>query len=232
MTPLPAKILVIDDESQIRRFMKVALQANGYEMIEAETGEEAISLCATAHPDLIILDLGLPDIDGKLVLSRIREWSKIPIIILSVRSKESEKVELLDLGADDYIIKPFGVDELMARIRTALRHKINSEKGTVEFVTGDLKVDLLKREVTLGKVAVHLSKKEYLILTLFVQNAGLVLTHQQILKQVWGDAYAKETDYLRVFIRQLRQKIEPNPTHPVYIITESGVGYRLQVYER
>jgi two-component system KDP operon response regulator KdpE len=166
--------------------------------------------------------------DGKDVLANIRSWSNIPVIILSVRSKEEEKIQALDMGADDYLTKPFGVGELMARIRTALRHQYRQQNVEPEFHTGDLVVDLVKRRVLLKDEEIHLSKKEYQILALFVQHAGMVLTHQHILRTVWGEVYSHDTAYLRVFIRQLRNKIEPDPTHPVYIITESGVGYRLQ----
>lgn len=224
-------ILVVDDEPQIRRFVKVALQANGYESVEAETGLEAVQKAAQVKPNLIILDLGLPDMDGKDVLANIRSWATMPIIILSVRAKEEEKIQALDLGADDYLTKPFGVGELMARIRTALRHQYRQQDIEPEFRTGDLVVDLIKRKVLLKGEEIHLSKKEYQILALFVQHAGLVLTHQHILRTVWGEVYSHDTAYLRVFIRQLRNKIEPDPTHPVYIVTESGVGYRLQAEE-
>lgn len=231
MEPSQTKVLVVDDEPQIRRFVKVALEANGYVYTEAETGIEAIKKAASEKPGLIILDLGLPDMDGKDVLANIRSWGNMPVIVLSVRSKEEEKIQALDLGADDYLTKPFGVGELMARIRTALRRQLREQNVEPEFHTGELMVDLIKRRVLLKNEEVHLSKKEYQILALFVQHAGLVLTHQQILRAVWGDAYSHDTAYLRVFIRQLRNKIEPDPTHPVYITTESGVGYRLQVVE-
>lgn len=226
-----AKILIVDDEPQIRRFVRVALQANNYDCIEAENAEQAITHAALYKPDMIILDLGLPDKDGKEVISQVRSWGDMPIIVLSVRSKEEEKIQALDLGADDYITKPFGIGELMARIRNSFRRQIRSRDVEPEFRTGDLLVDLVRRKVSLKGEEVHLSKKEYHILTLLVQHAGLVLTHQHILREVWGDNYSEDTAYLRVFIRQLRSKIEPIPTSPVYIVTEAGVGYRLEVVE-
>ena len=231
MQPSQAKILLADDEPQIRRFVKIALHASGYEMIESGTGQEAITLCATSRPDLIILDLGLPDMDGKKVLSHIREWNKVPVIILSVRSNEKEKIELLDAGADDYVTKPFSVSELVSRVRMALHHHQLMQAPMTEFTTGNLSINLQTEVVMRSGKPISLSKKEYQILALLTQSAGLIVTHGQLLKQVWGEGYAKETESLRVFIRQLRQKIEDNPTAPRYIITESGIGYRLHVLE-
>jgi two-component system, OmpR family, KDP operon response regulator KdpE len=204
-------ILVIDDEPQIRRFIRVGLTASGYEMLEAGDAATGLSLFRGKNPDLIILDLGLPDQDGKMVIATIRQTSATPILILSARTDEAEKIEALDLGADDYVTKPFSVGEMMARIRAAFRHR-------------------LRRQVFRDGAELKLSKKEYAMLAVFVQSAGLVVTHNQLLKAVWGDVYADDTAYLRVFIRQLRQKIEPDPTQPRHIITEAGVGYRLKIH--
>lgn len=220
------RILVIDDEPQIRKLLKVSLGAHGYHVDEASTGQDGINRVALFKPDLIILDLGLPDIDGKEVVIRIREWSPIPIIILTARDQEKEKIDALDAGADDYITKPFGIGELMARIRVSLRHIANSEDEPV-ISCGDLAIDLAQRRVTIGEREVKLTPTEYDIIKVLAQNTGKVLTHKQLLKAVWGNAYDGDTHYIRVFIGQLRRKIEENPTQPRYIITESGIGYRL-----
>lgn len=220
------RILVIDDEPQIRKLLKVSLGAHGYHIDEASTGQDGINRVALFKPDLIILDLGLPDIDGKEVVIRIREWSSLPIIILTARDQEKEKIDALDAGADDYVTKPFGIGELMARIRVSLRHVANSEEEPV-ISCGDLAIDLGQRRVTIGNREVKLTPTEYDIMKVLAQNAGKVLTHKQLLKTVWGNAYDGDTHYIRVFIGQLRRKIEENPTQPRYIITESGIGYRL-----
>ena len=220
------RILVIDDEPQIRKLLKVSLGAHGYHIDEASTGQDGINRVALFKPDLIILDLGLPDIDGKEVVIRIREWSSLPIIILTARDQEKEKIDALDAGADDYVTKPFGIGELMARIRVSLRHVANSEEEPV-ISCGDLAIDLAQRRVTIGEREVKLTPTEYDIMKVLAQNAGKVLTHKQLLKTVWGSAYDGDTHYIRVFIGQLRRKIEENPTQPRYIITESGIGYRL-----
>lgn len=220
------RILVIDDEPQIRKLLKVSLGAHGYHLDEASTGQDGINRVALFKPDLIILDLGLPDIDGKEVVIRIREWSSLPIIILTARDQEKEKIDALDAGADDYVTKPFGIGELMARIRVSLRHIANSEEEPV-ISCGDLAIDLAQRRVTIGEREVKLTPTEYDIMKVLAQNAGKVLTHKQLLKTVWGNAYDGDTHYIRVFIGQLRRKIEENPTQPRYIITESGIGYRL-----
>jgi two-component system KDP operon response regulator KdpE len=223
-----ARILVVDDEPQIRRFLSASLNSHEYTVIEAHTGNEAIRLCTTAQPDLVILDLGLPDIDGREVLSRIREWSRVPIIVLSVRFDEQDKIDALDRGADDYVTKPFGMGELLARMRTALRHRIGASEEAPLFSTGGLSVDLTRRIVTVEDNEVRLSRKEYEVLRTLVKHAGKVVTHQQLLREVWGPAHVNETQYLRVYVGQLRQKIERDPTQPRYIITEAGVGYRLR----
>ncbi|HXV22900.1 MAG TPA: response regulator [Alphaproteobacteria bacterium] len=223
-----ARVLIVDDEPQIRRFLSASLNSHEYTVIEAHTGNEAIRLCTTAQPDLVILDLGLPDIDGREVLSRIREWSKVPIIVLSVRFDEQDKIDALDRGADDYVTKPFGMGELLARMRTALRHRIGANADSPLFSTGGLTVDLTHRLVTLEEKEVRLSRKEYEVLRVLVKHAGKVITHQQLLRDVWGPAHVNETQYLRVYVGQLRQKIERDPTQPRYIVTEAGVGYRLR----
>lgn len=220
------QVLVIDDEVQIRRFLRVSLGAVGYHTHEAANGEEGITKTAQLRPDVIILDMGLPDMDGVEVLRRIREWTQTPIIILSVRDLDQDKVAALDAGADDYLTKPFSTDELMARIRVAVRHAMPQETAQT-FQSGDLKVDLTRRLVTVKGEAVKLTPTEYALLRLMIQHAGRVLTHRQILREVWGREYENETHYLRVYFAQLRGKIEPDPTRPVVILTEPGVGYRL-----
>lgn len=222
-----ACILVVDDEPQIRRFLRVTLEAYDFRVIEAESGKEGIRLAALEQPDAVILDLGLPDMDGQEVIARLREWSKVPVIVLSVRADEADKIAALDAGADDYVTKPFGTGELLARIRAALRHVAGNAAGAPVFVSGTLSVDLERRQVAIGGKPVRLSPKEYDLLKLLVQHAGKVLTHQFILRQVWGAAHEQDVQYLRVFARQLRQKIEPDPARPQLLLTEPGVGYRL-----
>lgn len=222
------QVLVVDDEVQIRRFLRISLEAGGYHVYEAGTGKEAILIAAKVRPDLLILDLGLPDIDGLAVVKQVREWTKMPIIILSVRDADSDKVAALDAGADDYLTKPFSTEELLARLRVALRHT-QPEPDQRAFTTGDLHIDLTRRLVTLRGESVKLTPTEYALLRLMVQHAGRVLTHRQILKEVWGPAYIDESHYLRVYFSQLRQKLEDNPALPKYLLTEPGVGYRLAV---
>jgi len=226
MTDKGPRILVIDDEPQICRLLRVSLGAYGYDISEAVSGQDGISRVAIFKPDLIILDLGLPDIDGKEVIRLLREWCQTPIIILTARGQEEEKVEALDAGADDYITKPFGVSELMARIRVSLRRTAQSEDEPV-ITCGDLVVDLAQRRVSVGGREVKLTPTEYDIIKVLAQHAGKVLTHKQLLKTVWGNSCNEDNHYTRVFIGQLRKKIEENPNQPRYIITESGVGYRL-----
>jgi two-component system KDP operon response regulator KdpE len=224
----PIRVLVVDDEPQIRRLLRVSLAAQGYHLIEASSGEQALTRAATEYPDLVILDLGLPDMDGQEVVRRLREWTEVPIIVLSVRDREKDKVLAFDEGADDYVTKPFGMSELMARMRAALRHRLQTETKDPVFRTEDLVVDLGKRVVTVASREVKLTPKQYDLLRVLVTHAGRVLTHQQLLRQVWGPGYSEETQYLRVYIGQLRQKIEPDPARPSYILTEPGVGYRLR----
>lgn len=222
-----AHLLVIDDEPQIRRFLRVSLEAHDFRISEAATGQEGIRLAALEKPDAVILDLGLPDMDGQAVIARLREWSRIPIIVLSVRADEGDKIAALDAGADDYVTKPFGTGELLARIRAALRHAAGVASGAPVLSIGGLQVDLEKRLVTLNGELVRLSPKEYDLLKLLVLHAGKVLTHQFILREVWGKAHEQDVQYLRVFARQLRQKIETDPARPQLVLTEPGVGYRL-----
>jgi two-component system, OmpR family, KDP operon response regulator KdpE len=227
MTALGLRVLVVDDERAIRRYLRAALNAQGSVVSEAPNGNEALQAAALDRPDLIILDLGLPDIDGVEVARRIREWSQVPIIILSVREQESDKIAALDAGADDYLTKPFGTGELMARIRAATRRSMHPESEPVMEV-GKLKVDLARRRVTVDNVEVALTPTEYDILRLLAQNIGKMLTHRQILQNVWGQVYGEDLHLLRVNISNLRRKIEPDPGRPRYILTEAGVGYRLR----
>jgi two-component system KDP operon response regulator KdpE len=221
------RVLVVDDERPIRRFLQASLSAHGCTVFEAATGQEALSAVATDRPDVVILDLGLPDIDGIEVTRQLREWTSIPIIILSVREHEADKIAALDAGADDYLTKPFGVGELLARLRVALRHA-TQPAGESTFTTGDLTVDLVRRVVAVGGHEIQLTPTEYDLLRVLVTNAGKVLTHRQLLRQVWGLGYEAETHLLRVNMSNLRRKIEPTPTQPTYVITEPGVGYRLR----
>lgn len=221
-----AQILIVDDELQIRRFLRISLEANGYHIHETATGADAILKTAQLRPDLVILDMGLPDIDGLDVLKRLREWTQTPVIILSVRDTDRDKVAALDAGADDYLTKPFSVEELLARIRTAQRHALPQTEEAI-FSCGRLQVDLTRRLVTVNGEPVRLTPTEYALLRLMIQHAGKVLTHRQILRDIWGPEYVDETHYLRVYFAQLRQKIEANPALPEIILTEPGVGYRL-----
>ena len=220
------RVLVVDDEPQIQRFLHVALTAAGYEVIAAETGAQALRMAVTSAPDLIVLDLGLPDRDGKDVLRDIRTFSQTPVIILSARDRESEKIEALDLGADDYVEKPFGIGELTARLRTALRHKATEAQPAQRIEIDGVVMDFDKRLVTRDGAPVKLTPKEYDLLAVLFRNAGRVVTHRQILSSVWGPAHTEDTQYLRVFIGQLRAKIERDPTAPRIVKTEPGVGYR------
>lgn len=220
------QVLVVDDEKQIRRFLKISLETHGYQVQETATGQEALTKAAQLRPDLIILDLGLPDLDGIEVLRQLREWTHTPVIVLSVRDADAEKVAALDAGADDYLTKPFSTDELLARLRVAMRH-VQPEANDPIFQLGPLQVDRARRLVMLHNQPVKLTPTEYALLRLLVQHAGKVLTHRQILREVWGPAYVDETHYLRVYFAQLRQKLEENPALPKLILTEAGVGYRL-----
>jgi two-component system, OmpR family, KDP operon response regulator KdpE len=228
MTTDPGTILIIDDEPPIRRFLRTTLAVQDYRVVEAATGAEGLSLLRHEKPDLVIVDLGLPDVDGLDLIRRIREASRVPIVVLSSRDDEKGKVAALDLGADDYVTKPFGVEELMARMRAALRHRVQEQGGRPVFQSGDLTVDLVRRIVTANGAEVKLSPKEYDILQQLVMHAGKVLTHKHLLREVWGLEAGGDIQYLRVYIRQLRQKLEADPERPKHILTEAGVGYRLQ----
>jgi two-component system KDP operon response regulator KdpE len=227
----PSRILVVDDEPQIQRFLKPSLSAAGYEVIEADTGAAALKAVATQAPDLVILDLGLPDMDGKDVIASLRGWSDIPIVILSARDRESEKIAALDLGADDYVEKPFSIGELTARIRTALRHRGRRDAIPTIMEVDGLTIDPVRRLVGRGGETLHLTPKEYDLLLLLARHAGRVVTHRTLLTTVWGPAHGDDLHYLRVFIGQLRQKIERDPTKPTIVRTEPGVGYRMAEQE-
>lgn len=224
----PRRILVIDDELAIRRFLRASLNSDEYELIEAENGQQGIHATATKNPDVVLLDLGLPDMDGVEVARSIREWSQVPIIVLSARGREQDKIDALDAGADDYLTKPFGVGELMARIRVALRHASKQEGPEPVLSIDGVRIDLSARQVTRDGVEVHLTPNEYKLLAMLVRNAGRVVTHKQLLQEVWGPGYEFETHYLRVYLGQLRQKLEANPAQPQFLINEPGVGYRLR----
>ncbi len=225
-----ATILLIEDGSEIRRFLRTTLPAHGFRLYEASTAREGLIEAQARNPDLILLDLGLPDLEGSEVIRQVREWTSTPIIVLSARDQEQVKVAALDLGADDYVTKPFGINELLARIRAALRHASRSatDAGEPVFTLGDLKVDLGRRQVFVSGKEIHLTPIEYKLLTTLIRYAGKVLTHRQLLKEVWGPLHVEEGHYLRVYMRQLRHKLEKNPTHPRYLLTELGVGYRLR----
>jgi two-component system KDP operon response regulator KdpE len=223
---MTAHVLIVDDEAQIRRFLRVNLEAQQYEVHEVSTGQDALNRAALLRPELIILDLGLPDMDGLEVVRRIREWSTTPIIILSVLNSDHHKVSALDAGADDYLTKPFSVEELLARVRVAQRHSIKSVSDPI-IKAGRLTIDVAHHTVTRNDELIKLTPTEFALLKLLALNAGKVLTHKQILKEVWGPEYIEETHYLRVYFGQLRQKLEDNPTLPVLLLTEPGVGYRL-----
>ncbi len=220
------RVLVVDDEPQIQRFLSIALNAAGYEVVTADSAAQALRLAATGAPDLIVLDLGLPDRDGKDVLREIRQFSTAPVIILSARDRETEKIEALDLGADDYVEKPFGIGELTARLRAALRHRASQAQPPPRIEIEGVAMDFDKRLVTRDGAPIKLTPKEYDLLAILFRNAGRVVTHRQILTSVWGRAHSEDTQYLRVFIGQLRAKIERDPTRPRIVTTEPGVGYR------
>lgn len=228
--PKPIAV-VIEDDPPIRRFLRTGLSTHGFIVFEADNGRQGIVEAGVRKPDLIILDLGLPDVDGVEVIRAIREWSAMPIIILSARSAEQSKIEALDAGADDYLTKPFGLGELLARTRVALRHwsRVPEQNPSGVFTTGDLQVDLLNRWVRVGDQEIHLTPIQYRLLAVLVQHAGKVLTHRQILNEVWGPSHTESSHYLRIYMSQLRQKLEHDPTQPEFLLTESGVGYRLKV---
>ncbi|PWT94673.1 MAG: DNA-binding response regulator [Candidatus Melainabacteria bacterium] len=224
-------ILVIEDEVPIRRFLKVALTDHGYAFKEAQTGQEGIAKIASDRPDLVILDLGLPDLDGLEVTRQLREWSDVPVIILSARGHEKDKVEALDAGADDYLTKPFGVHELLARVRVALRHaaKLATRQEDPEYRFGNIRVDFGTRCVFVDEKEVGLTRIEYKLLLTLIKYAGKVVTQKHLLKEIWGEEYGEESNYLRVYMAHLRRKLEQDSAHPKYFITEAGVGYRLKV---
>jgi two-component system KDP operon response regulator KdpE len=223
-------ILIVEDEAQMRRFLRTSLANQGYRIVEATTGEEALVRARAHNPELVLLDLGLPDLEGIEVCRRLREWMHAPIVIVSARGQEDDKVRALDEGADDYLTKPFGTKELMARIRVALRHGARAGAASAEpvLVVGELRIDLDKRTVNVAGAEVHLTPIEYKLLAVLMKNAGKVLTHRQLLKEVWGPAYAEHTQYLRVYMTQLRHKLERDAARPKYLQTEPGVGYRLR----
>jgi len=227
------RLLIIEDEVAIRRFLRAGL-GDGYELIEAESGEEGVRKAAKSNPDLVLLDLGLPDIDGLEVTRRIREWSQVPIIVLSARGQDEDKITALDHGANDYLTKPFSMGELLARVRVALRPTLgsdNEDENSGEVTAGPIKIDFSTRQVSLNGKDVHLTPLEYKLLVALIQNAGKVLTHKQLLTKVWGPAYSKETHYLRVFMKELRHKLEQDPARPQFLTTEPGVGYRFRLPE-
>jgi two-component system KDP operon response regulator KdpE len=228
MSEAPVRVLVVDDEPQILRFLRTSLHANGFAVIEAETGAEALRRAAGDAPDVVVLDLGLPDMDGKAVIRSLREWSEVPVIVLSARAREAEKIEALDLGADDYVSKPFGIGELLARLRAALRHRLRVHGEVPVVRVGAVAIDLPRRKVTRGDTEIRLTPKEFDLLRLLAQNAGKVVTHRQLLEAVWGPAHVEDTAYLRVFIGQLRRKIDTEADQPSLIENAAGIGYRLR----
>jgi two-component system KDP operon response regulator KdpE len=227
--PVPT-VLVVEDEPQMRKFLRATLEAHSYRMVGAATGQEAIAEATTSTPDVVLLDLGLPDVDGVEIVRRLREWTDVPIIIVSARDQEKEKIRALDAGADDYLTKPFGAGELLARMRVAQRHADRRKEGTADpvFKVDDLEVDLAKRLVSVGGRTVHLTPTEYKLLTVLIRAGGNVVTHRHLLKEVWGVSFAEHTHYLRVFMAQLRHKLEEDPARPRYLLTEPGVGYRVR----
>jgi len=227
--PDPPLVLLVEDEPQVRRFLRATLPPQGYRLLEATSGEQGLAEAAARRPDLVLLDLGLPDIDGGKVIRDLREWSTVPIVVLSVRGREQDKVEALEAGADDYLTKPFGMEELLARMKVALRHAMNRDRGTAEpvFSVGQLRVDLAARRVSVRGKDVHLTRTEYQLLTLLVRHAGKVVMHGQLLGEVWGPDGAAHSGTLRVYMGHLRHKLEDEPAFPRYLLTETGIGYRL-----
>ncbi len=231
MTTHRSKILVVEDDPQIRRFLKVGLETNDYDYLQAESGKEGLMMLTSHVPDLVILDLGLPDMDGLELIEKARGWSQVPIIVLTAREKEQDKVHALDKGADDYLTKPFGINELLARIRVAMRHSARNTTGDGDpvFESGLLKIDFAARQVYVGSKEIHLTPIEYKLLSLLARHGGKVLTQSHILREIWGPNALEQGRYLRVHMHQLRHKIEKNPSHPHWLINEPGVGYRLKV---
>ncbi len=228
MSDVAPTVLVIEDEPQMRRFLKASLESHGYHLVEAVTAREGLAQASGRNPDVILLDLGLPDLDGIELARRVREWSRVPIIVISARGREQDKIAALDAGADDYLTKPFGMGELLARLRVVLRRAAADEGGEPVFTLGDLRVDLAARLVFRGAAEIHLTPIEYKLLTALVRHAGRVLTHRQLLKDVWGPNALDHTHYVRVYMTQLRHKLEDDPSRPKYLLTEPGVGYRLK----
>jgi two-component system, OmpR family, KDP operon response regulator KdpE len=230
MTEAQPVVLLVEDELQMRRFLRAALVSHGYQLVEAETAREAMQLATSHHPELILMDLGLPDGDGLDLTRRLREWAHVPIIVLSARGREDDKVQALDAGADDYLTKPFGVNELLARMRVAFRHarQVAAPESSPVLEVGPLRVDLSRREVSIRDQQVHLTPIEYRLLVLLAQNAGKVLTHRYILKEVWGPGHVSQAHHVRVHMAELRKKIEADPARPQLLLTEPGVGYRLR----
>jgi two-component system KDP operon response regulator KdpE len=226
MTAAIPCVLVIDDEAQIRKFLDIGLRAEGYEVLLAANGEEGLALAATRSPDLIILDLGLPDREGHDVLADLRQWSQLPVLVLSVRDTEKEKVRALDAGANDYVTKPFGIQELMARLRALLRNRPGEVEALPRFDDGRLHIDLAQREVVLDGQPLSLTRKEYAVLAMLLRHSGRVVTQQQLLRELWGPTHVEDTHYLRIVIGKLRQKLGDDPTTPRWLKTEPGVGYR------
>ena len=227
-----AAILVVEDEPEIRRFLRASLGAEGYRVVEAASAERGVIDAGSHKPDMAIVDLGLPDLDGVEVIRRIRAWSPMPILVLSARVQERSKIDALDAGADDYITKPFGVGELLARVRVALRHLRRSAKGSPVLIFENAKVDLEKRLALRGNEPVHLTAIEFKLLACLAKHLGLVVTHRQLLTEVWGPTHAEDTHYLRVYLKQLREKLEADPSRPRHLLTEIGIGYRLLAEER
>ena len=229
MTNPAPLLLIVEDEPQMRRFLRASLTSHGFAVAEAASAGEAVAAATSRNPEVILLDLGLPDDDGIALTRRFREWSRVPIIVISARGREEDKVQALDAGADDYLTKPFGVNELLARVRVALRHAHQTAGVPASIVElGDLRIDFARREVTLGGIELRLTPIEYRLLAYLAQNAGKVLSHRQILNEVWGPGHAEDTHYLRVFMAQLRRKVEKDPAQPRLLCTEPGVGYRLR----
>jgi two-component system KDP operon response regulator KdpE len=230
MTDDKELILLIEDEPQMRRFLRITLQSNGYRLVETETGNDGLIQAASRNPDVVLLDLGLPDMDGLEVTTRLREWTQTPIIIISAREQEQDKVKALDAGADDYLTKPFSAGELLARIRVSLRHALRQRSGRQEpvFSLYNLRIDLAQRQVFLDNGEIHLTPIEYKLLTTLIRHAGKVITHRQLLTEVWGAAHVNEVQYLRVYMTQLRHKLEVDPARPRFLMNEPGIGYRLK----
>jgi two-component system, OmpR family, KDP operon response regulator KdpE len=230
VSEVKAMVLVVEDDAQMRKFVRIALESHDYRVVEAQNGQEALRQASAYTPDAVLLDLGLPDMDGLAVAKQLRQWSTVPILVISARGQEDVKVQALDGGADDYLTKPFGTAELLARLRVALRHAARSHEAPNALVQigSDVEVDLLKRQVRVRGAEVHLTPIEYKLLTALAKHAGMVVTHRQLLEQVWGPGHAHQMQYLRVYMTQLRHKLEQHPARPRYLVTEPGIGYRLK----